>query len=227
MGQIEIVSINVGKPARLQFNNKEVSTGIMKTPVHSALFLSLLNFEGDGQADLKYHGGRDKAVCVYPYEHYAYWENELGIKLAYGAFGENLTIRGLTEADVCIGDVFQLGEAVVQVTQPRQPCYKLSAKYGEPDLPLKVQNTGYTGYYFRVLTEGTVSAADGLVLVSRHPKAVTVAFANEIMHHRKEDMPGIRTILEVDELSDSWKKTLRKRLEGEEGSTKERLTGNL
>ncbi|WP_019533833.1 MOSC domain-containing protein [Paenibacillus ginsengihumi] len=227
MSQIEIVSINVGKPATLNLSSKEISTGIMKTPVHGALYLSHLNFEGDGQADLKFHGGKDKAVCVYPYEHYAYWENELGIQLAYGAFGENLTIRGLKEADVCIGDVFQLGEAVVQVTQPRQPCYKLSARYGDPDLPLKVQNTGYTGYYFRVLTEGTVSAVGGLVPVSRHPKAVTVAFANEIMHHRKNDEAGIRTILEVDELSDSWKKTLRKRLEGEEGSTKERLTGNL
>lgn len=222
----EILSVNIGKPQQIHFKNKEVSTGIFKQPVHRSLFLSGLNFEGDGQADLVHHGGREKAVCVYPYEHYPFWEKELNKPLPYGAFGENLTIQGLLEADVCIGDIFQLGEATVQVSQPRQPCYKLSVKYDSPDMPLKVQETGYTGFYFRVLQEGVVPAAAALSRISRHPKAVTVSYANRIMHHEKEDIEGIRKILEVDELSANWKKTLLKRLEGKETDSRERLTGD-
>ncbi|GIP58543.1 MOSC domain-containing protein [Paenibacillus woosongensis] len=225
MGQGEIISINVGKPIQVQFNNKEISTGIFKRPSDEPLFLSWFNFEGDGQADLVHHGGREKAVCVYPYEHYPYWEKELGRALEYSAFGENLTTRGLLETEVCIGDIFHLGEAVVQVSQPRQPCYKLSVKYGAPDMPLKVQETGYTGFYFRVLQEGLVSRLDGLHLIDRHPKAITVSYANKIMHREKNNLEGIAKILEVEELSDNWRKTLTKRLEGSETDTRERLKG--
>lgn len=153
MASIKILSLNVGMPKQIQFNQKDVSTGIFKSATDEYLYLSYLNFEGDGQGDLVHHGGKEKAVCVYPYEHYPFWENELRRPLDYGAFGENLTIKGLLESDVCIGDVFKLGKAIVQVSQPRQPCYKLSIKYGVPDMPLKVQQTGYTGFYFRVLEE--------------------------------------------------------------------------
>lgn len=225
MRQGEIISINVGKPVQVQFNKKEVSTGIFKTPSDEPLFLSWLNFEGDGQADLVHHGGREKAVCVYPYEHYPYWERELDRALGYSAFGENLTTRGLLETEVCIGDIFQLGEAIVQVSQPRQPCFKLSVKYGAPDMPLKVQETGYTGFYFRVLQEGLVSKTDGLQIIDRHSKAITVSYANQIMHHERDNLEGIARILEVEELSDNWRKTLTKRLGGSDTDPKERLTG--
>jgi len=226
MNRVEIVSINTGKPVQVKFQNKEVSTAIFKTPANEPLLLSWLNFEGDGQADLVHHGGREKAVCVYSFEHYAYWENELRTTLEYGAFGENVTTRGLLETDVCIGDIFKLGGAIVQVSQPRQPCYKLSVKYGAPDMPLKVQETGYTGFYFRVLEEGLVSKSDSLTKISSHPKAVTVSFANQIMHREKEHTEGIKKILEVEELSENWRNTLLKRLEGSETNTRERLTGN-
>lgn len=226
MGQGEIISINVGKPVQVQFNKKEVSTGIFKTPSDEPLFLSWLNFDGDGQADLVHHGGREKAVCVYPYEHYPYWERELDRALGYSAFGENLTTRGLLETEVCIGDIFQLGEAIVQVSQPRQPCFKLSVKYGAPDMPLKVQETGYTGFYFRVLQEGLVSKADGLIRTRRHPQGITVYYANRIMHREKDNLEGVRKILQVEELSANWRKTFLKRLEGSETDPKERLTGD-
>jgi len=226
MAQADILSMNVGKPRQVQFQDKEVSTGIFKLPVDRPLFLSQVNFEGDGQADLVYHGGVEKAVCVYPYEHYPFWERELGTKLEYGAFGENLTTRGLVETDVCIGDTFRLGEAIVQVSQPRQPCYKLTVRYGRPELLLKVQETGYTGFYFRVLKEGLVSKNDGLQRITRHPKAVTVEYANHIMHRDKNNAEGIRKLLEVDELSVNWRRTFTKRLDGAETETKERLTGN-
>ncbi|WP_248924220.1 MOSC domain-containing protein [Paenibacillus hamazuiensis] len=226
MKHVEILSINIGKPRKVPFKDKEVSTGIFKFPASESLFLSRFNFEGDGQADLVHHGGKEKAVCVYPYEHYPYWEKELQRTLEYGAFGENLTIRGLLETDVCIGDVFQLGEAVVQVSQPRQPCYKLSVKYGAPDMPLKVQETGRTGFYFRVLKEGVVSGSGGLTRIFSHPKAITVSYANRIMHHEKDHIAGIHKILEVEELSVNWRATFLKRLEGIEANPRERLSGS-
>ncbi|GJM75985.1 MOSC domain-containing protein [Paenibacillus macerans] len=227
MSYAEILSINIGKPKQIQFKNKEVSTGIFKLPANESLFLSWLNLEGDGQGDLVHHGGKEKAVCVYPYEHYPFWEKELQKTLDFGAFGENLTIRGLAETDVCIGDIFKFGEALVQVSQPRQPCYKLSIKYDAPDMPLTMQKTGFTGFYLRVLEEGLVSKADGLTRISRHPRAITVTYANRIMHHEKEDIAGIKKILEVKELSVNWRATFVKRLDGIEVNPQERLTGNL
>ncbi|EJL27903.1 MOSC domain-containing protein [Brevibacillus sp. BC25] len=223
---IEIISLNVGKPKQVQYQNKEVSTGIFKSPATKALYLSFLNFEGDGQADLVHHGGKEKAVCVYPYEHYPFWEAELQRELAIGAFGENLTIRGLVETDVCIGDTFQLGEAIVQVSQPRQPCYKLSVRYGVPEMLVKVQETGYTGFYFRVLKEGLVSHTDGLIRLSCHPRAITVSYANRIMHQEKDNIDGMKKLLEVEELSSNWRATFTKRLSGVEIDTRERMTGN-
>jgi MOSC domain-containing protein YiiM len=223
---IEIVSLNVGMPMQIRHNKRDIATGIYKSGTYEPLYLSRLNFEGDGQGDLIHHGGREKAVCVYPYEHYPFWENELRTSLDYGAFGENLTIRGLLETDVCIGDVYKLGQAAVQVSQPRQPCYKLSVRYGAPEMPLKVQHTGYTGFYFRVLEEGIVSKADGLSLLQRHPHAVTVAYANRIMHRAKEEREGIARVLEVEALSENWRNTLLKRMEGIDPDSRERLTGS-
>lgn len=226
MASIEILSLNVGMPKQVRFKQKDVSTGIYKSATNEALYLSYLNFEGDGQGDLVHHGGREKAICVYPYEHYPFWENELQRPLDYGALGENLTIRGLLETDVCIGDVFELGKAIVQVSQPRQPCYKLTIRYGVPEMILKVHQTGFTGFYFRVLKEGIVSKNDGLSLLQRHPKAITVSFANRIMHLEKDNIKGINQILEVEELSVNWRNTFQKRLAGTETDTRERLTGN-
>jgi MOSC domain-containing protein YiiM len=225
MGKATIVSLNVGTPSPLTYHNKEVLTGIMKRPVSGPVFLSMLNFEGDAQADLIHHGGKEKAVCVYPYEHYVYWAREMNLSLEYGAFGENLTTERLTEQHVCIGDVYQIGEAIVQVSQPRQPCFKLSLKYGIPDLPVKFQDTGYTGYYFRVLQEGYVSKGDTMILLRRHPCGISISFANQIMHHDKNNMDGIKRILEVESLSESWRATLQKRLNGEWSDSKERQTG--
>ncbi|MCG7343612.1 MOSC domain-containing protein [Sporosarcina sp. ACRSL] len=225
MQKIEIRSLNVGKPRDLQFGKKEITTGINKKPVSEPVFLSTLNFTGDGQGDLVNHGGRDKAVCVYPYEHYPYWEKELGKPLDYSAFGENLTLFGLTEHELCIGDSFQIGEAVVQVSQPRQPCFKLSLIHDRKDMPLLIQNTGYTGYYLRVLKEGMVSPSDQLEHISRPALAISVTEANRLMHHDKDDVEGIREVLKVEELSESWRKTFLKRLEGIEEDTSERLTG--
>lgn len=146
-------------------------------------------------------------------------------ELVYGAFGENITVSGMREEDVCIGDTFQLGEAIVQVTQPRQPCFKLAKKYNIPKLPLYFQDTGYTGFYFRVLKEGWILPVDTLKLLKLDPKGVSILFANRIMHKEKQNSEGLKRILEVNALSTSWRKTFEKRVKGEEISTKERLEG--
>ncbi|GBF72556.1 MOSC domain-containing protein [Paenibacillus sp. 598K] len=225
MGAIAMRSLNVGMPRVVPFQRKDVNTGIFKDPTEASLFLSYTNLDGDGQGDLVHHGGREKAVCVYPYEHYPFWEEALGRQLSYGALGENVTTQGLLETEVCIGDTFRLGEAIVEVSQPRQPCYKLTLRYGVPEMVLKVQQTGYTGFYFRVLQEGLVSRDAGISLLERHQTGITIAYANRMMHQDKDDLEGARRILAVAELSDNWRRTFMKRLAGSEPDTRERLTG--
>lgn len=226
MCRAEILSINVGKPKMIKDQTREAYSGTYKVPVSGRVYLSKLNFVGDGQGDLVHHGGIEKAVCVYAHEHYSFWENELERKLDVGAFGENLTIEGLLEDDVCIGDIFQLGQAIVQISQPRQPCYRLSIRYGVEDLLLKFPTTGFTGFYLRVLEEGWVAKEDGFIRTERHPGEITVTYANQIMLHDKNNKQAIRKMLAVEELSVSWRNTLSKRLAGETVDTKERLTGN-
>ncbi len=207
-----VQSINVGRAVNVNYKNKNIQTGICKNPVQKPIYLTKEKFEGDEQADLVHHGGVDKAVCVYPLEHYTYWEKEVNKTFSEGAFGENLTVRGLSEKEVCIGDTYQIGDAIVQVSQPRQPCFKLAAKHGVPDLPALVEATGYTGYYFRVTKEGLVEPGPTIHLLEKHPLHVTVAYANQIMYRDKHNLEGIQKILEVNALSASWRKMLSKRL---------------
>jgi MOSC domain-containing protein YiiM len=210
---MKIVSVNIGKPKTVVYNGNEVKTGFYKSPVQELLYLAKLNFEGDGQADLVNHGGVDKAVCVYPYEHYSYWEKELNRVLPAAAFGENLTVVGMPETEVHIGDIFKIGDAVVQLSQPRQPCYKIAGRHDVKDLTLRVQTTGFTGYYFRVLEEGIVTPYSSIERLSIHPSQMTVADANEIMYEDKNNKDAIQKLLAIEELSDSWRDRFVKRLE--------------
>lgn len=223
--EFQLLSLNIGLPKEVTYGGKVIHTGINKKQVKEPVYLSFVKFNGDGQADLVHHGGVDKAVCVYTGDHYPYWEKELNQNLVYGAFGENITVSGMREEDVCIGDTFELGQAIVQVTQPRQPCFKLAKKYNIPKLPLYFQETGYTGFYFRVLKEGWVSSVDTLKRLQSDPKGVSIAFANRIMHKEKQNIEGVKRILEVNALSSSWRKSFEKRISGEKINTKERLEG--
>lgn len=221
----QIVSLNVGMPQPAVYRRKEIMTGIYKHSIDGPVWLSSVNFAGDAQGDLVNHGGKEKAVCVYASEHYPYWEKELGKTLAFGAFGENLTTSGLLETDVSIGDQFKLGDAILEVSQPRQPCYKLAMKHERPDLPQLVQETGYTGYYCRVVQEGFVSSRDKLIVHQRGPGGFTIAEANRIMHHDKHNEEAIRALLALEALSVNWRKTLSGRLEGMEADPHIRLHG--
>jgi len=188
------------------------STGIFKRPVRGPVRLHQQNLEGDGQADLIHHGGLDKAICVYPSEHWFHWSSILPQQQPIGGeFGENFTLEGLTEADVCIGDVFSVGSAIVQISQPRQPCWKLARRWQIKDLAVQVQQTGFTGWYFRVLQEGVVESNRPLRLLERPYPEWTVTTANRIMHHEQDNLSAAEHLSLCPLLSSSWQQTLRQR----------------
>lgn len=209
-----LVSLNVGEPKPLAYRGKHVQSGFRKSPEPGGLWLGETGLEGDGQADLENHGGPEKAVCVYPLEHYPYWQERLERPLEPGAFGENFSTEGLLESDVCIGDVYRVGGALVQVSQPRQPCYKMAARHGVKELALWVLETGFTGFYFRCLEPGEVRMGEGISLVRRARTPVSLAEANRVMHHDKRDVESIELLLAVPELAASWRRTFEKRLVG-------------
>jgi MOSC domain-containing protein YiiM len=229
----ELLSVQVGVPQTIgrpdapDPMDQVWTTGFFKKPVGGPVHLERTNLAGDAQADLQNHGGPEKAVNVYPAEHYPYWERELDLTgLPQGAFGENFTIKGLLEADVCIGDVFEVGDALVQVSQPRQPCWKLARRWRVKELALRVQENGRTGWYFRVLREGAVQAGLELLLIERPYPKWTVADANEIMHHRLDDMDAARALAACPALSMRWRENLARRAAtGTVGSSSARLSG--
>jgi len=170
-----LVSVQVGRPRTVKWKAKAVSTGIFKEPVAGRLLLRRENLDGDQQADLSVHGGRDKAVYVYPAGHYAFWRKEFpGMPLPHGSFGENFTIDGLDESSVHIGDKFKIGEAIVEVTQPRMPCYKLGLRFGNPQMPKRFHASGRCGFYLAVLKEGEVGAGDAVTPIARNSHGISV-----------------------------------------------------
>ena len=172
---MKLVSLQVGRPRKVRWRRTWITTGIYKEPVEGRVMLRRHNLEGDGQADLTVHGGWDKAVYVYPSEHYADWQEELpGIPLPYGVFGENFTTEGLDEDSVHIGDRFRIGGAVVEVTQPRMPCFKLGIRFGRADMPKRFHLSGRCGFYLAVLEEGQVGAGDSVERLARSDGQVSV-----------------------------------------------------
>ncbi len=158
---MKIISLQVGRPRTVRWRGKAITTGIYKEPVDGRIMLRRFNLDGDQQADLTVHGGWGKAVYVYPSEHYAFWRKELpDTQLPYGAFGENFTTEGLDEQSVHIGDRFRIGSAVVEVTQPRLPCYKLGVRFKRSDMPKRFHASRRSGFYVAVIEEGEVGAGD-------------------------------------------------------------------
>jgi MOSC domain-containing protein YiiM len=213
-----LASIQVALPRGLpggvegDLSDKPWTTAFYKQPVSHAVQVGPLGIEGDGQADLVNHGGIDKAICVYPLAHYPHWQGVVGRELSLAAFGENFTVDGITEADVCIGDVWRVGdEVVVQVSQPRQPCWKLARRWQRKTLAHEVQESGKTGWYFRVLQEGTVAAGMPITLVGRPHANWSVARANYVMHVDKHNEALAAELAELPELSASWQHALARR----------------
>jgi len=229
-----VTSIFVGTPRELGTPGAEDPmdkpwySGFLKAPVAGPVFLGKINLDGDGQGDRVHHGGVNKAVCCYPASHYEeYWRDHLNIpELTRGSFGENFAIDGAAEEDVCIGDVWRVGEAVVQVSQPRGPCWKLARRWRVKDLALQVQQTGRAGWYLRVLTEGLVAPGSPITLIERPNPEWTIARANQIMNHDKHDTAAAAALAAVPELSSNWRTTLTNRVEkGVEPDLAKRLEG--
>lgn len=206
-----IRTLAVGMPKELHYGNgQSLVTGIEKREVQE-VYLATRGFEGDNVADLKHHGGPDRAVCLYPAEHYIQWEKELGKRLPIAAFGENLTVTNMLEMDVCIGDVYKVGDAVIQITQGRIPCSTID-KYTDANTLLKrLIETGYTGYLARVLFEGTIRIDSTIEIVERHPARLSVLHCNEV-YYKNDDPLAMKRIQAVDALAEDWKQKLEKRI---------------
>ncbi|SFI15581.1 MOSC domain-containing protein [Planctomicrobium piriforme] len=213
-------SIQVGLPETYgddggSVRDKPWRTGFFKMPVAGPVAVSFLNLQGDGQADLRVHGGRDKAVLAYSAEHYPLWREELRrSEIGGGAFGENLTISGVTEQEICIGDIWRIGEVELQASQPRQPCWKLARRWGIPELPKLVVLNGRSGWYFRVLKEGLIESGLDCVLVSRPHPEWTISECNRALYLKSFPAAAGQRLTEVPELSDAWREDLAGRLGG-------------
>ncbi|OOE14742.1 hypothetical protein UN64_06020 [Fictibacillus arsenicus] len=209
----KVVSLNIKLPEQVTASGRSFFTGYHKIPQKDPVFLRKTHFEGDGVGDTVHHGGFDQAVCVYPYEYYEKWNTELQLDkpLVIPSFAENITPLGFLEDDVCIGDVIQMGEAVVQITQPRQPCNTLASILCRPDMIKKIVDTGRTGYYLRVLKEGFVTAGDEMVRIEKHPSEITVTEANQIKYGFEKDPAKIQRLIEVKELAENMRQSLLKK----------------
>lgn len=209
-----IVSLQVGMPhKRVSPQGRDWHTAIHKTPVAGRVPLGAENLAGDYQANRKYHGGPDKAVCAYSAEHYPGWRALLApVEVPFGAFGENVTVEDMTENIVCIGDVFRVGTATLQVSQPRQPCANVSKRWNCPDLPARIVETGRTGFYLRVLEVGEIGAGDTLVLLERAHAGWTLARANTLMYDDAADRAETEALRALPLLSAEWKRILGRKL---------------
>lgn len=208
-----VISVNVGRPRELTWQGRAVTTSIFKAPVEGRVAVRRLNLDGDEQSDLTVHGGVDKAVYAYPSEHYAPWAEELpGVALPWGAFGENLTVEGLLEQDLRIGDRLRAGTAELAVTQPRMPCYKLGVRFDRLDMVKRFLASGRSGFYLRVLREGEVEPGAPITLLARAAGALSVA---EIaaLYGADDGDPALLARASVEAgLPDDWREHFRKRL---------------
>ena len=195
-------------------NGEPVSTGIFKDPVAGRVMLRTLNLDGDRQADLTVHGGPEKAVYVYPSEHYAFWKRELpDMDLPWGMFGENFTTEGMFETEINIGDRFRIGSAEVMVTQPRMPCYKLGIRFGRTDIIKRFLASERTGFYFSVMKEGDVGAGDEFELMKKNVSGVRVVDVTRLYSSDKQNVELLRRAIATEALPDNWRNYFRKRIE--------------
>ncbi|KAA0550204.1 MOSC domain-containing protein [Bacillus sp. BGMRC 2118] len=208
---MKIESLNIGQPNKVQYKQQVFMSGVGKQAVEKA-FLTKDGFKGDGVEQVKFHGGPDRAVLFYCYEHYEQWKVEFGKELSIPGFGENITVSGLSEATAHIGDIYQIGETSIQITQGRIPCNTLS-KYNSLDLLLgRLVETGYTGFLGRVLKEGWIMKDSPIILKERNPHSMSVLKSNELYFHDKNNVEEIKKLLAIEELAHSWKEKLQHRL---------------
>jgi len=210
---MRLLSVNVGLPREVSWRGKPVTTGIFKEPVSGPVPIRSLNLDGDRQADLRVHGGHDKAVYAYPSEFYALWRTERPeLAFPWGQFGENLTTEGFRDEDVSVGDRFRVGTAELIVTQPRLPCFKLGIKMGRDDFVTEFLQRGLFGFYLAVAREGHVEVGDPIVELSRDPRGFKVTEIARLYLRDRHDMEGLERAAELDVLPESWRQYFRRRL---------------
>ncbi|MFM2130069.1 MAG: hypothetical protein RL477_1615 [Pseudomonadota bacterium] len=209
---MKLLSVNVAHPRTVSYRARTYPTAIFKEPVPGRVRVRRLNIDGDSQGNPKNHGGPDMAVYAFGHENYAFWEAELSRKLSFGAFGENLTVTGMDEADICVGDVFSIGSADFQVTEPRTPCHKLAMKFEDDDLPRRFAQTGHVGFYFRVLTEGEIGAGDAIVCESRDPARLSIAEVLALWFDKGASEAALARAVAVAALSATWRARFEERL---------------
>ena len=214
-----LLSVNVGLPKDVSWQGKVVFTGVFKEPVAGPRRVGKLNVDGDGQGDLGGHGGEQRAVFVYQIDSYRYWERELGRNdFVYGQFGENFTVDGLGDDEVCIGDRYQIGSATFEVTQPRVTCYRVGIRMNDPQIPALLVSRHRPGFYFRVVNEGEVQAGDKIVKVSTGPEQMTVADVDTLLYLPGHARQGLLRALRIPALSPGWQGSFRALLNEEPGS---------
>jgi MOSC domain-containing protein YiiM len=210
---MRVLSVNVGLPRDVAWRGNTVTTGIYKQPVAGRIPVRALNLEGDRQADLRVHGGTDKAIYAYPSEFYELWSRERPqLDFGPGTFGDNLTTEGLLDDDVSIGDRFRVGTAELVVTQPRLPCFKLGIKMGRDTFVAEFLERGLLGFYFAVVREGAVAAGDPIVELRRDPRGFRVTEIARMFARDRDDVEGMRRAADLDVLPESWRDYFRKRL---------------
>src|SRR5580692_123962 len=204
-----LLSVNVGLPRDIAWHGQTVHTGVWKDPVQGRRFVRRLNVEGDGQGDLAGHGGEHRAVLVYQIDSYRYWENHLGRSgFVHGQFGENFTVDGMSDAEVCIGDRYRIGRALFEVTQPRVTCYRLGIRMNEPEMAALVVKHGRPGFYFRVLEEGEVAAGDAITQVMPGPERMSVSEIDALLYMPGHSRDQLERALRIPTLSPGWRGSL-------------------
>ncbi len=217
---MKLVSLNVAVPHTVIWKRQEVRTGIFKEPIDGSVMMRRLNLDGDRQADLTVHGGPAKAVYAYPSEHYPLWKSELlEMALPWGMFGENFTTEGMIEHEIHIGDKFRIGEAIVIVTQPRTPCYKLALKFQRDDMLNRMLTNGRSGFYLAVERQGIVGAGDPIQRIHEDPERISIAEINTLYRDGGKDANLLRRAANLEALPENWRDYLREELKSLEHAT--------
>jgi len=212
---MQIISTNIAKPATIEWRGQKVETGIYKYAVETPIFLGADDVMNDHVIDRRYHGGSDKACYLYSADHYPFWQNKYPNQdWKWGMFGENLTVSGLNESEIRIGDRFQIGRAVVQVTQPRQPCFKLGVRFGDQSVVSDFWTLPYPGVYVRVLSQGEVKTGDEMIRIESDPESLSISQVFSIFHHNRSNVELIQKAIAEPFIAESCRRDIEKLLIG-------------
>jgi ferredoxin-NADP reductase/MOSC domain-containing protein YiiM len=210
---MKVISVNVGQPREIEWNGQMIRTSIFKTPVKGPVRVRQFNIDGDAQSDLVGHGGEHRAVMVYQADSYQFWRKQFQRDdWAYGRFGENLTVEGLADKDVCIGDRFQIGTAIFEVTQPRVTCYKIGISTGVPEMPALLVALKRPGFYFRVIKEGIIGAGDLILQIAKGPESMSVVDVDQLLYSKDHSEEGLKKALKIPALSKGWRTSFQELL---------------